>query len=39
VRWFEIDPTWIAMRAMAAVGIIRLPTRAQRMRLDKLVGA
>jgi stearoyl-CoA desaturase (delta-9 desaturase) len=32
VRWFEIDPTWIAIRGLAAVGIVKLPARPQRMR-------
>lgn len=31
-RWFEIDPTWIAIKGMARLGIVRLPPRAQRMR-------
>jgi stearoyl-CoA desaturase (delta-9 desaturase) len=32
VRWFEVDPTWILIRGMAAIGIIKLAARPQRMR-------
>jgi stearoyl-CoA desaturase (delta-9 desaturase) len=35
VRWFELDPTWQVMRGMAAVGIIKLPSRPQRMRWSR----
>jgi stearoyl-CoA desaturase (delta-9 desaturase) len=27
-RWFEFDPTYLAIRAFAAVGILRIPERA-----------
>lgn len=32
VRWFEIDPTYMAIRALNAVGIIHLPKNSQKMR-------
>jgi stearoyl-CoA desaturase (delta-9 desaturase) len=38
VRWFEIDPTWIAIRAMNAVGVIKLAGRPQRMRWSRATG-
>jgi stearoyl-CoA desaturase (delta-9 desaturase) len=31
-RWFEIDPTWLVIRAFAALRIIQLPEQRQRMR-------
>jgi stearoyl-CoA desaturase (delta-9 desaturase) len=31
-RWFEIDPAWIVIRALAALRIIQLPEQRQRMR-------
>jgi stearoyl-CoA desaturase (delta-9 desaturase) len=32
VRWFELDPTWIAIRVMAKLGIVQLADKRQRMR-------
>jgi stearoyl-CoA desaturase (delta-9 desaturase) len=31
-RWFEVDPTWWVIRAMAALGILELPAHMQKMR-------
>jgi len=36
VRWFELDPTWLVIRAFAAAGIVKLPVRTQRMRWTRL---
>lgn len=30
-RWFEVDPTWPVIRALAALRILRLPPQRQRM--------
>jgi stearoyl-CoA desaturase (delta-9 desaturase) len=31
-RWFEVDPTWTVIRGFAALGIIKLADKPQRMR-------
>jgi stearoyl-CoA desaturase (delta-9 desaturase) len=33
-RWFEVDPTWLAIRALDGLGLIKLPAHPQRMHWD-----
>lgn len=31
-RWFEVDPSWLVIRVFAALGILELPAKVQKMR-------